>query len=65
MFTLTVTHLQESSPVAPALPLPHLAWPFTHTWCAHTDAQIVQEGKMPQHPKKLRQPNSTLSLTRV
>lgn len=43
-FTIKVTHLQESSPMAPDFSLPHLSWPFTH-------AQIVREGKMPQPAK--------------
>lgn len=51
MFTLKVTYLQESSTVAPALPLPHLAWPFTHT-CAHTRTDCTgREGATA--PKKL------------
>lgn len=63
MFTLKMTHLQESSPVAPAFPLSHFTEPFTHV-CAHTHADCV-EREDATASKKLCQPNSTLSLTWV
>ena len=63
MFTLKVTPPQESSPVAPALPLPHLAWPFTHT-CTRTRTDCAGREDAAAS-RKLCQPDSTLSLTWV
>lgn len=63
MFTLKVTHLQVSSPVAPVLLLSHLTLLFTHTRAhSHTDCAGKEDATA---SKKLCQPVSTLYLTQV